>query len=59
VIWNHFASVTFLGCIDASNLRYSALHVTEISSIVIQSLLKRVYTADTDMLRSAFKDSQT
>ena len=59
MIWNHLASVTFLGYIEASNLRCSVLHVTEISSVVIRSLLTRVYTADTDMLRIAFKDSQT
>jgi hypothetical protein len=53
VIWNHRASVSFLRCIDASNLR------SQISSVVIQSLWTQVYNADTDMLRNAFKDSQT
>jgi hypothetical protein len=47
--------VTLLGRTEARNLRYSALHVTEISSVVFQSVLARVYTADKDMLRNALR----
>ena len=50
MIWNHLARVTFLGRIDAHNLRYSALHDMELSSVVIQPLLTAVYTLLTKTL---------